>query len=407
MKKILNLDYGAIHGTYWMSFGIVYSFASVFLLARGYSNTEIGVILAAGNGLAVFLQPVLANFADRSKKVTIIGLTQAMTIMLMIMTFFTFILKRQSMSLTVCYVLMIAWVVILQPFFNSLSFRLQESGYYINFGVTRAFGSFTYAILCGVLGTIIEKKGNLVLPITGEIVLVMLLISLILTRKHFYKAKELSQLKSINENNEIEKKEVDNTIDVDENITMGEFIKRHKMFFVINIGVVGVFFSNQILNSFMLQIVTNVGGNSEDMGRVFFVLAFLEIPTLVFFDKLRARFRCQSMIKVASVCYTLEIWLCHIAQSVELIFAAQLFQLVSFGLFMPSMVHLTDDIMSKGEAVRGQSLYIMMTTITTIIGTIIGGWIIDISGVNTLTLLSTIVTLIGTAIMWTFVEKVK
>ena len=46
MEKRLNCSYAAIQGSYWMVYAVVGSFASVFLLARGYSNSEIGVILA-------------------------------------------------------------------------------------------------------------------------------------------------------------------------------------------------------------------------------------------------------------------------------------------------------------------------------------------------------------------------
>ena len=68
MGKLLNIKYGGLHGTYWMYYGIATSFASVLLLARGYSNGEIGIILAVANVAAVFLQPLVADFADRSKK---------------------------------------------------------------------------------------------------------------------------------------------------------------------------------------------------------------------------------------------------------------------------------------------------------------------------------------------------
>ena len=77
MKKLLNFDYACIQGTYWMLYGILSSFASVFLLSRGYSNSEIGVILAAANVAAVVLQPLAADLADRSGRVSLIGITQS------------------------------------------------------------------------------------------------------------------------------------------------------------------------------------------------------------------------------------------------------------------------------------------------------------------------------------------
>ena len=64
MKKLLNIEYAAVNGGYWMVYGVVCSFSSVFLLGKGYSNADIGIILAVGSVAAVFMQPLLADMAD-------------------------------------------------------------------------------------------------------------------------------------------------------------------------------------------------------------------------------------------------------------------------------------------------------------------------------------------------------
>ena len=99
MGKLLNIKYGCIHGTYWMYYGVAGSFASAFLLARGYSNAEIGIILAVGNILAVFLQPLIADLADRSKKLSLIGVTQLSAVLLMVLTVLLFVMKQKSAAL--------------------------------------------------------------------------------------------------------------------------------------------------------------------------------------------------------------------------------------------------------------------------------------------------------------------
>jgi PPP family 3-phenylpropionic acid transporter len=95
------------------------------------------------------------------------------------------------------------------------------------------------------------------------------------------------------------------------------------------------------------------------------------------------------------------------APNVEVIMAAQVLQLFSFGLFMPSMVHMIDEIMERGEAVKGQGWYIMVTTITSIVSAVIGGVVIDFLGVHTLTLLSTVITGAGALMVIFTVDKVK
>ena len=397
MKKLLNFDYACMQGTYWMLYGILSSFASVFLLSRGYSNSEIGVILAAANVAAVVLQPLAADLADRSGRVSLIGITQWMTVMMMVMTIGLFTFQKKSLALSAIFVLLIAWHTILQPLVNSLNFRLQECGVHINFGMARSLGSLAYSILMAVLGTVVENHGTGVLPVTGEIVMVMLLISLFVTKRQYDKARR-ENLKEVQSRGEPEE---------DGEINLISFVRRNKVFFIVNIGVVGLYFSNSVLNNYMMQIVSDVGGNSEDMGRILSLMAFLEIPTMFCFDALRRRFSCQLMLKAAAAGFTVKIALCWAAQSVAMIFAAHLFQLVSFALFLPAMVHFIDEIMSRGEAVKGQALFTTMITVTTVFSSLVGGVILDLSGAKMLTLTATLVTAVGAVIIFLSVDRVK
>ena len=78
MNKLLNFEYATIQGFYWMVYATVASFASVYLLAEGYSNSEIGIIMAVANVLAVVLQPLAADLADRSRRFSLVSITQIM-----------------------------------------------------------------------------------------------------------------------------------------------------------------------------------------------------------------------------------------------------------------------------------------------------------------------------------------
>ena len=67
----LMLQYCVLQGSYWASFCVLYAFATVFLLSRGFESSMIGVIIAVGNILGVILQPVVASIADRSEKISL------------------------------------------------------------------------------------------------------------------------------------------------------------------------------------------------------------------------------------------------------------------------------------------------------------------------------------------------
>ena len=389
-----------------MIYAVVSSFASVFMLAKGYANAQIGMTLAAANILAVVLQPLTANLADRSQKIGAIGISGIMTVMMMVFTLGMFFFGGGGVALCITFVLLIAWHTALQPMFNALTFKLEESGIPVNFGIARSVGSLAYSILVAILGTLVEHLGIMTLPMTSEITCCMLLISLILTKRIFDKAKA-QRLASEGQKTGEERKPASADQEPEETISLMEFIRRNKLFFVLNIGVVGLFFSNSVLNNYMVQIVTDVGGTSEDMGRILGVMAFLEIPTMVFFSRLKRKFSCQLLLKVAAVGFTAKIGLCWLAGSVGMLYVAQLFQLVSFALFLPGMVYFTGENMSPGEAVRGQALFTTMITITTIFSSLLGGWILDVSGAKTLTFISTLATAAGALIIFAVVDRIR
>ena len=408
MKGLLNVEYGSIHAFYWMAYGALASFASVFLLGRGYSNTDIGMIFAVGSVLAVFLQPVLADVADRSRKLSLIGVSQLVLAVIMVLTLGLFLLQEKSIALAAVYVLILAGNTALQPLFNSLCFKLSESGIHINFGVCRSFGSLAYSILVMFLGTMAEEKGILVLPVTGELVMFLNLISLVLLTNHFRKACGSGEnTRGVGDAETVEKSGNTGRRDKpEEEINLIQFARRNRMFFLMTIGVLGIYFGNGVLNNFMLQVITPLGGDSEDMGRIYSVMAFLEIPTMVLFEQINRRISCQCLLKIASAVFVVKTAMIWLADSVTVVLLAQGLQLFSFALFLPAMVHFIDQTMHRGEAVKGQALYTAMITVASVICSLLGGVILDMYGAGRLMMLSTLLTFAGAVIISLTIGKI-
>lgn len=422
MKFRLNAVYGGIHATYWMVYGVVSSFASAFLLGRGYNNARIGMILAAANIVSVAIQPFLADFADRSKKISLIGVTELANALVGVLLLGCLFFPRACFALSVVYVLMLAWHTALHPLFNSLAFRLSESGYAINFGVTRAMGSLFYAILCAFLGVLTERYSTEILPVVGEITVVLLAAVLLLVNCTYKKACRLRDARSAAqadmsgaaegsqqaEERLSEDKTGTDAADAGEaeaEITLFDFIRRNKLFFIVNLGILGVYFSNSITNSFMLQIVENVGGTSEDMGKIFSFMAFLEIPGLFLFDRIHKHFSNKVLLQFAAASFFAKIFVIFLAKSVFLVYVAQLLQLTSFALFLPAIVSFTNEIMEKGEAVKGQALYTIVTTVASVAASLLGGFILDYRGASALLFVTVAITGLGMAFFVFTMEK--
>lgn len=398
MKKSLNISYSAVQGTYWMHFGVVISFASVFLLSKDYTNTEIGIILALSSIAAVILQPILADMVDRREKKPLIMLSNIVAVGLILGTFSLYFFEKKSITLTIIFIVIAAFMSSLQPIITSIAFYYSSARNPINFGVSRSVGSVAYAAMTSILGSMVYKYGTQSIPTAGIIILILLIVSLLITEK----------ISKKNESeDDIEHVDIDKIEKVQQIITLKDFIIRNKNFVIFSFAVMLIFFQNSVLNNYLIQIIKNVGGNSNQMGQLFSFMAILELPGLFFFSKIRKKLSCQFMLKLSSVAFVFKIFLTYMAGSVGFIYLAFLFQIISFPLFISSCVHLVDEVMDKNEAVKGQSLITATMTIGMVFASFIGGKILDLSGASMLLLVSTGLTILGAIIVFLIVDKIK
>lgn len=396
MKRAINITYSSIQGSYWMHFGVIISFASVFLLHYGYTNSEIGIMLALSSVIAVVVQPVLADVVDRSESLTLTKVVIYISIILILLTVSLYLNGTRGLLLSLTFVLLASLSTSLQPFINSIAFSFTKIGVPINFGVTRSVGSVSYAVLVAILGFSVTKFGILAITTAGLVVLFILLSSAFIINSSFEKYTT----------------DYNNTLSLSQDIikrkiNFKEFTIRHKFFMVFAFSILFVFFQNAIINNYLIQIIRSIGGDSSQMGSLFSFMAILELPGLFFFSKLRRRFSCQFMLKVAAIAFILKVFLTYIATSVFMIYIAFLFQLISFPIYLSASVHLVDEVMDKGEAVKGQALVTGMMTLSGVFANLIGGFILDLRGPSTLLLLSTILAIFGTLVMFLVIDKVK
>ena len=261
---------------------------------------------------------------------------------------------------------------------------------------------------------VVEIWGANILPAVGELTLAGLLVTIIIVKREFEGCVKMkAQARSVGVDTgaagdaEVPLPLPLDSVDKQEEINLWRFIHDNKLFLILNIGVIGLYFSNAVLNNFMLQIVNAVGGTSEDMGRVLAVMAFMEMPALFFFDKVKVRFSCQTLLKVAAVGFTLRVALIFLAKSMTVIYLAHIFQTLGFALFLPAMVVFIGDVMRRGEAVKGQAFFTAMTTVAAMISSVLGGIMLDVRDAHFMLLVSTLVTAAGALVIIIVVGKIR
>ena len=82
-SRDLTFPYARLQMFYWMNMAVTAGYASFFLLGAKLTNSQIGLLLAAGGLLSALIQPLLAAFADKSSSLSVRFLMMLMSALLL------------------------------------------------------------------------------------------------------------------------------------------------------------------------------------------------------------------------------------------------------------------------------------------------------------------------------------
>ncbi len=381
--RSLTIRYACLQGLYWMVFCSLYSFASVFLLAQDFANREIGILLAAANISAVFLQPFLGSLADRVKRFPLkkmIALVAGGSVLAVIcILLFSFSLILIGFFYIVALILMLT----LQPLVNSLIFEYINEGFPINYGMARGVGSLTFAIMSSLLGQFIQRFGtNAILHVC--LIVFLALIVLVLTFPKIAKTTSSSY--------DAAKTAADKQ---NKNEGIGTFFKRYPNLLILLFGFVAVYTFHTFINTYLVQIMTFLGGNDSDFGRSLTIAALCELPAMLGFGYLVKKMSSGKWLRVSGIFYVIRSFLFLMATSVWMVQGSQFLQMVSFALFTPASVYYMNQIMEDKDRVKGQTYMAGATTLGSVFGSMAGGWLLDAAGVHGMLIFGSMAAILG------------
>lgn len=393
-RKSLNIKYMASQIFYFGAFAAMMGYASVYLLHKGFSNSTIGIILSLCSILAVFMQPALASFADNHKNIEIRKIINTIVAIAIILSVALLVIPTNQTLIFILIVAIFSLETTIMPLINTLAFIFEKYGIQINFGIARGLGSVAYALTSMALGYIVEWFSPDLLPICYVVFNALLFIVV-----HLFVLPKNAQIVNADEESETE-------AEVQENVSLLKFSSKYKKFIVFLLGFVLVYFAHTIINNFFIQIVTNVGGNSSDMGNAVFLAAMLELPTMAYFTKLSQKVNCGTLIKASIVLFLAKHAITYLATNMVMIYIAQVLQMGAYALFIPASVYYVNCKVDNKDIVKGQSFVTTSMTMSGVFANIIGGILLDAVGVSEVLLIGVILSLIGAVIVLFTVEKV-
>lgn len=392
--RILDVKYALTQILYFASFSALMGYASVYLLGQGVSNSLIGTTLALVSIIAVFTQPMAASAVDK-KVIKLQSLVNIILIATVILSLCLYFFELPTMMLLCVFVGIVTFMMTVQPLFNSMAFLFEKYGIQINYGLARGLGSAAYALASAVLGYLVEDFGTGVIPlfyIIGNILLIIVVYTYVVPKNQQHLVQHEQQNKE-----ETEQKQ----------LSFFQFCALYKKFMIFVVGVVLVFFTHTIINNFFIQVITPIGGTESQMGIAVFIAAIVELPAMAMFNIMRKKINCATLLKLSVVMFALKHLLTFLATNIFMIYVAQVLQIGAYAIFIPASVYYVNEVISKQDLVKGQSMVTVGITASGIIANFAGGILLDAVGVYRLLMIGVVVSVVGGLIVFGSIEKKK
>ena len=389
--KQLNIEYFSLQSLFWMTYCMVVGFSVTYLLSCGYSNSEAGYILASANICALILQPFLADLADHSKKINAMTILLVSIAIIFVCSIGLFFISIRSAVLTLIYVVMITLANAVIAFLTSVQFLMDTSKSKINFGLCRAGGSLCFAILSASMGIMIERIGMKSIPTALFIVTLLIIVLCMYITCHRINDKQAT-------GSALEKRQ---------SSSLFVFFRENPKFMILSVAMLFIYYAHAFITNFTISIVRNVGGNHREMGYLIAFMALMELPGMIGFKEISRRFKVSSLLLFSMIVFSVKAIIVWLSPSLITLTFGFALQVVSFALYIPASVQYANIIIDEKDTVKAQMMFNFMQAGGAVFSSIIGGWLIDFSGISHALLVGAILSCIGTMIAFMGIQNTK
>ena len=358
----LNLCYAGIQSLNWAGFAAIWAFLSVLLLYRGFSNSQIGTVSALALLMPLAVQPVLASLADRDRRCTSRRLAMALSGLLLLCAVGLWCAAGSMAVTAALYVLVGISLTATAPFHSAMAMELQQHGVALNYGLSRGLGSACYPASVLVLGVVVERYApTAVLPVfAGEMLLLLLLTWRFLASPTAEAAAGSGPVLSV-----------------------GQLLRRYPAYTWLLVGCALLMACHSATCTYMIHIVGKVGGSESMMGSALAVAAFLELPAMGLFSRVRRKVPLAWLLLFCAAFFVIRAGLFWAARSVPVLYLAAALDFFEYGIFIPATVYYVAEHIDPANQVKGQSLMGMATTgVGSAFGNFVSGQLLDRAGVS-------------------------
>lgn len=375
----INAKCRFLQGTYCALLCIALSFNTYYLETAGFSDRFIGIIIASSCAAGCIPQLAVGRLADTRPKFTWKNQLTGLSLMQIIVSTLLIFVHSPAV-ICILYMLMMFFTLPMMPLINRASFYYTEHGTPVDFGIARGIGSISFSAMSLIAGRFTVLWGSRMVPLLACVSAALFLTTL-LTMPMMEDAapkREKAEQRS----------------------SFAGLFSKYPTFIMSVLGIFLMLIFHNGINTYMIKIVTNVGGNSGSMGTALSIAAAAELPVMFLYGRIikTGKIRNISLIIISGILIVLRGIFYLMASNVFAVFMIQILQGVTFGLLIASKASYASESMDAEDQSSGQSFAALAESLGTVCGSLTGGLLLDHAGVSAMLVVYTICAAVGTLI---------
>ena len=386
-----TIKYTLLNVAYFAAFCTVHAYAAVYLLEKGFTNTEVGILLAVANILSAVLQPVVAGIIDRKGKLTNRGFIFISVGVILAGSVILMIAPDEKILIFIIYALIYLIQFTYQPVMTALCFEYQKAGCGIFYGLARGLGSASFAVTSMFVGGLVERGGVSVLLWINIGTMVLSVIVLLFFGKP--RAVEAGAGEDVRAQQSGPKNGIKS------------FVREYPAFMLFLVGTICFFFAHNMINDFMIQIIRSLGGNETELGIANFLQAILELPVMALIGVVLKKISANRLLVFSGVAFLVKILILVFAGGMAQMYLSQSFQLFAYAVFIPAGAYYVSNNMKEADQVKGQAFITSAITIGGVFSNFISGMILDHSNITTMLVVGSAVCAVGVVLTFFAMRK--
>lgn len=368
--KTLSVKLGLFYIFQYAALASFTPYLTYYFQQKGFSYTQIGVLLAISSLIGVFAQPVWGNITDKylNNRVSLIT-----SMLIAALAMVPFMLVNGFYAISIFLILLLCFQSPVMPLGDAYTYEVIEQNSEMQYGKIRLMGSIGYAITAYLIGYVANKVGIQSAFISFSFLMVLGAVTIASVRV------ESKTVRKKSESNESS-----------EGSGIISLLKDRKFLLFLAMTII-VNISFGINSNYVTILVQETGGNVANLGMLWFVLAISELPVFYFSSRLMKKFGDMNLVLIGVGLFILRYFLSSLCSSYIAVIAVQLLQSVTFPLFLLGVLNYLNRTAPPNLRSSAMTLYAASGGIGIFIGNAIGGVLLESISIFTLYRIITLV----------------